>query len=421
MSAILFKYTKLFFNEIWSLLLMMAPYLLIGMFVSGLISIFINKDLVFKHIGSKTFTSIFKSTIFGVPMPLCSCGVIPVAATLKESGASKGATIAFLVSTPQTGFDSIFLTYGMLGPVFAIFRPVAAFISGLISGVIINKYDDDEHYHTTEVHNDTSGGHSYIERIKLGVKYGFYTLPKDIVVPLFQGIIIAAVISVLIPPNFIAENFSSQSNIMYFLMLLVSLPVYVCATASIPIGLALMAKGLSAGAVFVFLMAGPATNAASINVVKNILGKKTMYFYLSLISSTAIIFGFILDSFAEISIPKMIQHSHEHSNDGYGTLFLTIFFLIILIHSYLVNYDHSKIKDNSQNQSSAKKEKVLLVVKGMTCSHCKDSVETAANSCEGVEETIVDLATGQVTILGKGFESKVIKEKIINRGFTISS
>ena len=109
MSAILFKYTKLFFNEIWSLLLMMAPYLLIGMFVSGLISIFINKDLVFKHIGSKTFTSIFKSTIFGVPMPLCSCGVIPVAATLKESGASKWATIAFLVSTPQTGFDSIFL------------------------------------------------------------------------------------------------------------------------------------------------------------------------------------------------------------------------------------------------------------------------------------------------------------------------
>ena len=417
----LIKYIILFLNEIWSLLLMMAPYLLFGMLISGLLSIFINKDFVFKHIGSKNFISIFKSTIFGVPMPLCSCGVIPVAATLKESGASKGATIAFLVSTPQTGFDSIFLTYGMLGPVFAIFRPVAAFISGLISGVIINKYDDDEHIHLPEVYEERNKNEPFFDRIKLGVKYGFYTLPKDIVVPLFQGILIAAVISVLIPPNFIAENFSSRSNVMYFLMLLVSLPLYVCATASIPIGLALMAKGLSAGAVFVFLMAGPATNAASINVVKNILGKKTMYFYLSLISSTAIIFGFILDSFTTITIPNMIHQSHEHSNNGYGTLFLTISFLLILAHSYFINYDESKVNKNNQNESSTLQKKVLLTVEGMTCSHCKESVETAVSSCNGVEETNVDLATGKVTITGKGFEESVIKQKIINRGFTLKN
>ena len=417
----LIKYIILFLNEIWSLTLMMAPYLLLGMLISGLLSIFINKDFVFKHIGSKNFISIFKSTIFGVPMPLCSCGVIPVAATLKESGASKGATVAFLVSTPQTGFDSIFLTYGMLGPVFAIFRPFAAFISGLISGVIINKYDDDEHNHLTEVYEGRNENRPFFDRIKLGVKYGFYTLPKDIVVPLFQGILIAAVISVLIPPNFIAENFSSRSNIMYFLMLLVSLPLYVCATASIPIGLALMAKGLSAGAVFVFLMAGPATNAASINVVKNVLGKKTMYFYLSLISSTAIIFGFILDSFTTITIPNMIHQSHEHSNNGYGTLFLTISFLLILAHSYFINYDESKVNKNNQNESSTLQKKVLLTVEGMTCSHCKESVETAVSSCNGVEETNVDLATGKVTITGKGFEESVIKQKIINRGFTLNN
>lgn len=417
----LIKYINLFLNEIWSLVLMMAPYLLLGMLISGLLSIFINKDFVFRHIGPKNFISILKSTIFGVPMPLCSCGVIPVAATLKESGASKGATIAFLVSTPQTGFDSIFLTYGMLGPVFAVFRPVAAFISGLISGVIINKYDDDEHHHSTEVYEKRKESEYFFDRIKSGVKYGFYTLPKDIVVPLFQGILIAAAISVLIPPNFIAENFSSQSNIMYFLMLLVSLPLYVCATASIPIGLALMAKGLSAGAVFVFLMAGPATNAASINVVKNILGKKTMYFYLSLISFTAIIFGFILDSFTTITIPNMIHQSHEHSNDGYGTLFLTISFLLILAHSYFINYDELKMNKNNQNKSSTLQEKVLLTVEGMTCSHCKESVETAVNSCNGVEETNVDLATGKVTIIGKGFEESVIKQKIINRGFTLNN
>jgi len=204
-------------------------------------------------------------------------------------------------------------------------------------------------------------------------------------------------------------------------MLLVSLPLYVCATASIPIGLALMGKGLSAGAVFVFLMAGPATNAASINIVKNILGKKTMYYYLSLISSTAIIFGFILDSFASIPFSDMVHQSHEHSIDGYGSLLLAISFLFILGHSYIINYDEIKLNKKDQSESPVVQKKALLKVEGMTCSHCKESVETAVNGCTGVEETIVDLATGQVTILGKDFENKVIEEKIINRGFTITS
>jgi len=126
----------------WSLCLEMAPFLLMGMVISGLISIFIDNRLILKHLGSKNFLSIIKSTVFGIPIPLCSCGVIPVAATLREAGASKGSTVSFLVSTPQTGVDSIFLTYGMLGPVFALFRPLAAFVSGIFSGLVINSFDD---------------------------------------------------------------------------------------------------------------------------------------------------------------------------------------------------------------------------------------------------------------------------------------
>lgn len=399
---------------------MMAPYLLLGMLFSGLISMFIDKGIVLKHIGAKNFKSIFKSTIFGVPLPLCSCGVIPVAATLKESGASKGATIAFLVSTPQTGFDSIFLTYGMLGPVFAIYRPFAALISGLLSGLFINKYDEDDHHHPKNNNNEIKN-FEFAVRLKNGIIYGFYTLPKDIVVPLLQGILVAGVISILIPPGLVAEIFSSKSNFMYLIMLVVSLPLYVCATASIPIGLALMSKGLSAGAVFVFLMAGPATNAASINIVKNILGKKTMYYYLALISSTAIIFGFILDSFTSISHQDLIHQDHIHLMDSIGSIVLTIVFLLILIHSYFFNYGGNTVSEKNKSQSLESNDEIVINVQGMTCSHCKESVESAVSSCEGVVETLVDLPSGNVKIIGADYKKDDIEAKIINRGFTISS
>jgi hypothetical protein len=296
---------------------------------------FVDSRLILKHIGSKNFLSIFKATVLGIPIPLCSCGVIPVAATLREAGASKGSTVSFLVSTPQTGVDSIFLTYGMLGPVFALFRPLAAFVSGIFSGMVINSFDDDTHHHLPDAGGVSNAKKALIDRLKSGIRYGFFSLPSDIVVPLFQGLVIAAAIAIFIPPDFIAEYFSSNSYVMLIMMLAVSLPVYVCATASIPIAVVLMAKGVSAGAVFVFLMAGPATNASSIAVVKNILGQKTMYHYLLLISCTAIVFGFIFDSFITI-VPPVISHfSHDHVSDDYSALFLTVVFLLILINAYV--------------------------------------------------------------------------------------
>ncbi len=226
----------------------MAPYLLLGMFVSGLISIFIDNSFVTKHIGQKNIFSIFKSTLFGIPLPLCSCGVIPVAATLRESGASKGSTVSFLVSTPQTGVDSILLTYGMLGPIFAFFRPLAALISGMFSGIVINHFDKDDH--SPAAPSRSKSDEPFQKKVFHGFKYGFISLPSDIVVPLFQGLLVAAAIALFIPPDLIAEYFSSNTYLQYLMMLLVSLPVYVCATASIPIALALLIKGITPGAVF---------------------------------------------------------------------------------------------------------------------------------------------------------------------------
>ena len=412
-------YLALFLLGMWSLCLQMSPFLLLGMFVSGLISMFINSRLILMHIGSKNFLSILKSTVLGIPIPLCSCGVIPVAATLRDSGASKGSTVSFLVSTPQTGVDSIFLTYGMLGPVFALFRPLAAFVSGIFSGMVINRFDDDIHHHQPNTDDDPDDKKPLVERLESGLRYGFLTLPADIVVPLFQGLVIAAAIAIFIPPDFIAEYFSFNSYIMLIMMLAVSLPIYVCATASIPIAVALMAKGVSAGAVFVFLMAGPATNASSITVVKNILGKKTMYHYLLLISFTAILFGLLLDSFIPIILPKMSGFSHVHTSDGYVPILLTILFVLILVNAYIYKRKGgmSKIAD-VETEFDGSKDRLSIMVDGMTCSHCKENVENAVYSCNGVENTLVDLLTGQVIVIGNGLDEGAIKDKIKDIGFS---
>ena len=261
---------------------------------------------------------------------------------------------------------------------------------------------------------------SLIERLESGLRYGFLSLPSDIVVPLFQGLGIAAAIAIFIPPDFIAEYFYFSPYIMLFMMLAVSLPIYVCATASIPIAVVLMAKGVSAGAVFVFLMAGPATNASSIAVVKNILGQKTMYHYLLLISSTAIVFGFSLDSFVTIVPPTMLSFTHVHATDSYGSLFLTILFLLILINAYVYKYKGDVLKPtNGGNVFDRSQERLSIMVDGMTCSHCKASVESTVYSCSGVESAFVDLLTGQVIVLGSGLDESAIKDKIKGKGFSL--
>jgi len=420
MLNVVVDYLGLFLSEMWSLCLEMSPFLLTGMFVAGIISMFVDSRLILKHIGSKSFSSILKSTVLGIPVPLCSCGVIPVAATLRDGGASKGSTVSFLVSTPQTGVDSIFLTYGMLGPVFALFRPLAAFISGVFSGMVINSFDDDVHHHLPDSEHGSDVKKPFVEMLESGLRYGFLTLPSDIVVPLFQGLVVAAAIALFVPPDFIAENFSSSSYIMLFLMLIVSLPMYVCATASIPIAVALMTKGVTAGAVFVFLMAGPATNASSIAVIKNILGRKTMAHYLFLISSTAIVFGFILDSFLTIGPPAMSSDTHVHTGNSYISLCLTILFVLILLNSYIHTLKgRLTMPKQSKDVIDGSQDRLSIKVDGMTCSHCKESVESAVYSCSGVESASVDLLTGLVLVIGSGLDEGAIKDKIKGRGFSL--
>tara|TARA_B100001175_G_scaffold151309_1_gene128225 strand:- start:1073 stop:1687 length:615 start_codon:yes stop_codon:yes gene_type:complete len=203
-------------------------------------------------------------------------------------------------------------------------------------------------------------------------------------------------------------------------MLIVSLPIYVCATASIPIAVALLGKGVSAGAVFVFLMVGPATNASSIAVVKSILGKKTMYLYLFLIAFTAIFFGIILDYFLVIELPLSMTHAHIHDEMNIISIFLTIVFILILMNAYLHKLGKNTQPDIKKvSKTKHYKEKLSIMVNGITCSHCKESIENGLDSFNEIKSTTINQQTGQVIILGENLKKNLIENKIRNLGFTI--
>ncbi|MFC1793938.1 SO_0444 family Cu/Zn efflux transporter [Planctomycetota bacterium] len=293
-------FIKLIITDFWGTIAEMSPYLLFGFFVAGLLSVLVSQQLVEKHLGGGGLWPLLKSSIFGVPLPLCSCGVIPVSMSLHKHGASKGATIAFLLSTPQTGVDSIFVTLSLLGPVFAIFRPVAALITGLVGGTLVDVFEQGEKARKRPPEKCTDECCSSSKksgRIVRGLKYGFVTLPRDIGKAMLLGLVIAAFISALVPDGYFAEKLGTGIFAMIVMMFL-GIPVYVCATASVPVAAALIFKGLTPGAALVFLMTGPATNAASFITIWKALGRTTAIIYLATVAGCALLCGILLDFIA---------------------------------------------------------------------------------------------------------------------------
>ncbi len=286
--------------DFWNTAAEMSPYLLFGFFVAGILSVLVSQRLVEKHLGGRGIWPLLKASLFGVPLPLCSCGVIPVSMSLHKHGASKGATVSFLLSTPQTGVDSIFVTLSLLGPVFAVFRPLAAFVTGLVGGGLVNVFNQNQEYADRpppECSDECCAGGKKTGRIVKGLKYGFITLPRDIGKAMLVGLIIAAFISALVPDGYFAEKLGTGIFAMVVMMFL-GIPVYVCATASVPVAAALILKGLTPGAALVFLMTGPATNAASFLTIWKALGRTTAITYLATVAGCALLGGVLLDYIA---------------------------------------------------------------------------------------------------------------------------
>ena len=294
--------------DIWLTLCDMAPYLLFGFLAAGILSVAISTKTVERHLGERGFLSVFKAALFGVPLPLCSCSVIPVTVSLKKSGANNGAATAFLTSTPQTGVDSIFVTFSLLGPVFAIFRPVIALVTGVIAGLFVNLTDKEKTNTNPEPpveekceHSCCSAKHpakSANKFLKI-LRYGFITIPGDVAKPLLLGIFIAGIISALVPDDFFASRLGS-GIVPMLVMMAIGIPMYVCSTASVPIAAALILKGISPGAAFVFLITGAATNAAGIMTIWKVLGERVAVIYLTTVVISALVSGYLLNFIFEI-------------------------------------------------------------------------------------------------------------------------
>jgi hypothetical protein len=404
-------------NEFWLVLGEMAPYLLFGFLLAGLLHVFIPTELIFRHLGSRGLISSLKAAIFGVPIPLCSCGVIPVAASLRKNGASKEATTAFLISTPQTGVDSILVTLSLLGPIFAIVRPVVAFVSGTFGGWLVGMFSrDDNPYQNNnhncndsccEIHAPTGKKHS-----KLGValSYGFITLPRDIGKALLIGLLIAAGISTFISNDFFL-NLPVKGIAMMFVMMVVGIPVYVCATASVPVAAMLIAKGISPGAALVFLMTGPATNAATISVIWNTMGRRTTILYLLAVALTALVSGVLLDSIYTARgvtvapfMPWMLP--------SWFNATCSIFLLVVLVYSR-INLPRRKASMHDHQPESM----VNLKVRNMTCAHCADKVRQTIIQATGVESVDVNLASSIVTINGDDFDVDSLAKELSKLGY----
>lgn len=295
----------------WSLLLESSPYILFGLLVGGLLKVFLSTDYVAKHLGQGKISSVLKASLLGIPIPLCSCGVLPAAASLKKQGANNGATTAFLISTPESGVDSISISWALLDPILTIARPVSAFISAFFAGVLENILEKPKEISTlttlplasTESNScDCSDcetepqaqKNSWFKKVKQGIEYAAIDIWGDLVGWFAVGILIAGAVTALIPDEMIAQYLGGGLSSM-LLMLVIGIPLYICATASTPIAAAFILKGVSPGTALVFLLVGPATNMTSLSVLTGILGKRATGIYLTSIAVISVICGLVVD------------------------------------------------------------------------------------------------------------------------------
>lgn len=408
-----------YINTFFELLKEMAPYLILGFLFAGILHVIIRKDKIQKYLGKRNIISILNAALLGIPLPLCSCGVIPTGISFNKNGASKGATISFLISTPQTGVDSILVTYSLLGLPFAVIRPIISLVTGLLGGVFTNLLDKDEPVIEEIKPQKKTASQSKGAKIKDIFRYAFVDFLKDIAGWLTAGLFIAALIAVVIPDNFFAEFTGSNSLIEMGLMLLMSVPLYVCATASVPIAAVLLMKGVSPGAAIVFLMAGPATNAATMTVIGNALGKKSLAAYLSSVIAGAIGFGLLVNHVLPVELFKIGSASHGHIHSELLPEWFEVTCAIVLSSLIIYSFISSFFKKKSALISKKEKDLTKIRVEGMTCNHCKNSVESNLIKIEGVEKVEAAPSANSVEIHGNKYNMHDVEKTITSLGFKI--
>ena len=415
--------------EIVNLINSMAPFLLLGFLLAGIMHAFIPATLYQRHFGQPTFKSVCYATLLAIPIPLCSCGVIPTAMSLRREGASKGSVISFLIATPQTGVDSILATYSMMGLPFTIVRPLAALVTALFGGQLANVFErkgvlqDKGPEHASHSSADAEDSTTFFEKIKIALQYAYVDMMEDIGKWLAVGLIVAGLITVYVPDAFF-QQFAGNSFLGIIMVLLFAIPMYLCATGSIPIAIALMLKGLTPGAALVLLMAGPAVNVASMLVIQRVMGTRTLLIYICSIVGGSVLFALGVDYlfpegyFTASLVAKQACCTGASVFQWICTGILALLLINAMIHRFFLSKRCSCHTGEGQVCSIAAPA-ALLYIEGMKCNHCKANAEKAMNAVKGVQQVAIDLAAGTASLSGT-FDVEEVITSVEGIGFTVN-
>ena len=399
-----------FFTSLLNVVCEMAPYLLLGFFIAGVLHVFVPQKFYSRYLSRNNKLSVLWAALLGVPLPLCSCGVIPTAIGLKNEKASKGAIASFLIATPQTGIDSILATFSLMGLGFAIIRPTAALVTGVCGGLLVNRLvrDDDM--------KDESAPSCQVERgnrIWRVLKYAYYDMIRDIGLRLLIGLVVAALIQVVVPDEFFL-SFGNQPLLQMLVILVIGVPMYICSTGSIPVAAALMMKGLSPGAALVMLMAGPAVNLASILVVHKSMGRRFTSIYLMTIVGFAVLFGLLLNatgldfSVAAHDACCMSASALPNPFKMICATVLTLFIFYALMMKLFSRFARKKYIDPNVT---------VYRVEDMHCSHCEAAVVRAVEDVPGVEKAKASASANTLSVKGAATE-EAIRAAVEGIGYT---
>lgn len=406
-----------FFLSFLTIVNEMSPYLLLGFLIAGVLHVFVPRRFYAKYLSANSKRSVVYAALLGIPLPLCSCGVIPTAIGLKNEGASKGAVASFLIATPQTGIDSILATFSLMGLGFAVVRPVAALVTGICGGFLINRLlpdGDNASCPTTAVRAEHGS------RLWRVLRYAYFDMIQDIGLRLLVGLLLAALINIAVPDEFFL-TFGSQPLLQMIVILIVAVPMYICSTGSIPIAAALMMKGLSPGAALVMLMAGPAVNLASILVVRKSMGGKFTWLYVLTIVVGAVLFGCLANLIGLspdlAASPPAACHTQPdccqpaHQQPSIFRIVCSALLLIFIIIALTMKFFDKFKKQNAPSES------VVYTVDDMHCNHCKAAVESAVLKVKGVESAEANVSAKTLTVTGTA-DAEHIRKAVEEAGFS---
>lgn len=343
----------------WNLINLSSSWLLLGFALAAFINGFLKLELIQKYFSKPGLKSVFLSSIFGIPLPLCSCSVIPFATMLRSKGASKGAVSSFLVSTPEIGVDSFMLSYGLLGSFVSFVRLIVAFFTAMITGFFVDMFDDNKAFKEIDTQHEHSCCKAEDSREQISEKgccdngsslFGgmlatFNKLFRELSSTLLFGFFISALLMLILPENFF-RDFGFNGFWGLIVMLIASLPMYVCAASSTPLAAVLLAKGVSVGGVLIFLFAGPVTNIITLSIIRKLLGTRVLVIFLFSVVTSSLFFAMGVDFLIESKIFELnLNFTETHLHSHQASLFDNIMSIILIILMFQGSFRAMKTKE----------------------------------------------------------------------------